>query len=428
MKVEIIQVEKDKNIVFVPENVDYFLTNDLTADVVRRLEEGYESIKDSFQGLTEEEYEELERKICKIDSKRNMDIPDKQLDRLIINISNDCNMKCKYCYANQGTYGESKNIVTKECLKKTLDTFFDIFEQIGLIQLFGGEPAMNMDAIELTGKYLMKKKNNTQLGMVTNTTIVNDRLISLIQKYDIKVTSSVDVEMLHDFLRPFQGNKNSWELVRKNIHKLKDQTGQPSQFELTYTKVHEEHGMTIRKVLEELKNEYGDIPVHIAPVCSDNLKYHLTTRDAFIDSVDDIYEAKNKGIKLTYSTMKALELTLKHKIPFDYFCGAGISTLAVSTHGDIYPCFYFVDNDKFKMGNVYDDQEKVRNIILKERDKMLQKKKKTINSCKECMSRTVCTGCLGANYTEMGDPFLPSKEHCIMTREMTKEILKHAVV
>lgn len=66
MRVDIIPVEKDKNIVFVPESVDYFLADDLTAEVVSRLEEGYENIKDAFPGLTEEEYKELERKVCRI--------------------------------------------------------------------------------------------------------------------------------------------------------------------------------------------------------------------------------------------------------------------------------------------------------------------------------------------------------------------------
>ena len=59
--------------------------------------------------------------------------------------------------------------------------------------------------------------------------------------------------------------------------------------------------------------------------------------------------------------LKAYELALKHKIPFDYFCGAGISTLAVSTRGDIYPCFYFIDNEKFKIGNVFESKDKIQN-------------------------------------------------------------------
>lgn len=428
MKVDIIPVEKNKNIIFVPESVDYFLADDATAEVVRHLEEGYENIKASFPKLTKEEYEELAENICRENPKRKVDIPNEQLDRLIINISNDCNMRCKYCYANQGTYGENKNMVTLECLKRILDTFFGIFKEIGLIQLFGGEPAMNLDAIEFTGEYLAEKRYKTQLGMVTNTTLVNEKFISMVKRYNIKVTSSVDVEMLHDYLRPFPGNKNSWELVRSNIHKLKDETGQPSQIELTYTKVHEDQGVTIRKVLEELKKEYGDIPVHIAPVCSSDSKYHLPTRNSFIESVNDIYEAKEQGISLTYSTMKAFELALKHKMPFDYFCGAGISTLAVSTHGDIYPCFYFVDNDEFKMGNVYDDIQRIKNIILEKRREMLQRPKKKLNSCKDCMAQSVCTGCLGANYTEMGDPFLPNEEHCSMTIGMVQEILRHAVI
>ena len=38
MKVDIIPVEKNKNIIFVPESVDYFLADDATAEVVRHLE------------------------------------------------------------------------------------------------------------------------------------------------------------------------------------------------------------------------------------------------------------------------------------------------------------------------------------------------------------------------------------------------------
>lgn len=191
MKVDIIPVEKNKNIIFVPESVDYFLADDATAEVVRHLEEGYENIKASFPKLTKEEYEELAENICRENPKRKVDIPNEQLDRLIINISNDCNMRCKYCYANQGTYGENKNMVTLECLKRILDTFFGIFKEIGLIQLFGGEPAMNLDAIEFTGEYLAEKRYKTQLGMVTNTTLVNEKFISMVKRYNIKVTSSI---------------------------------------------------------------------------------------------------------------------------------------------------------------------------------------------------------------------------------------------
>ena len=245
MKVKVIPVKKNKNIIYVPENIEYFLADDPTADVVQHLELGYENIKNRFPNLTLEEYEELNSSINKNNPNSITHIPDRQLDRLIINISNDCNMRCKYCYANQGTYGSEKNMISIECLAQTLNTIFGIFKEVGLIQLFGGEPTLNIPAIKFVGQYLLENNRKTKLGMVTNATIVNEQLIELIKKYDIKLTVSVDVERLHNDLRPFPANQPSWEKVRKNIHRLKAETGQPSQFEVTYTKLHEDAGLTL---------------------------------------------------------------------------------------------------------------------------------------------------------------------------------------
>lgn len=427
MDTYIIPIKEDKNIVFVPDSVNYFVANNTTAELVQRLDEGYDSLSKSFLGLTEEAYNKIVTEICRENNKHLTNIPEKQLDRMIINISNDCNMRCKYCYANQGTYGQEQNMISPECLERTLDTFFAIFDSIGLIQLFGGEPTMNMDAIGSTGKYLKEHGYKTQLGLVTNASLITDQFIELVKAYDIKVTVSVDVKKVHDSLRPFPKGNPSWELIKNNIHKLQHKTSQPSQIEFTYTKVHEDENISIYGVLEELKEEYGDIPVHIAPVCSNDACYQLPTRDAFIQSVDEIYREKEKGSKLSYSTLRAYELGLKHKIPFDYFCGAGISTLAVSTYGDIYPCFYFTDNKKFKIGNVFDSKEKVQEEILNKRKSLYDRPKRKTEQCKGCFARAVCTGCLGDNYTKTGDPFHPGEDHCEMTRKMIEEILKKAI-
>lgn len=427
METHIIPISDNKNIIFVPVSINYFIADNKTVELVKRIDDGYENIRDLFPGLTIGAYDKVKNILYEKNTKRKVSISEQQLDRLIINVSNDCNMSCKYCYANQGTYGESKNFISLECLEKTLDVFYCIFKKIGLIQLFGGEPTMNMKAIEFSGEYLKKNKYKTRLGLVTNATIVNDTFIEMINEYDIYVTVSVDVEKTHDSLRPFPNNSKSWNLVKSNIHKLQKETSQPSQIEFTYTKMHEDKNLRICDVLAELKEEYGNIPVHIAPVCSTNSAYHLSNRNSFVQSVDDIYRLKEKGCELTYSTLKAFELSLKHKIPFDYFCGAGISTLAVSTHGDIYPCFYFIDNQNFKAGNVYDIVSDIKRGILEKRNAIYDKPKEKTQKCKNCFAKSVCTGCLGANYTETGDPFMPDNSHCTMTKNMIESILRKAV-
>jgi uncharacterized protein len=64
----------------------------------------------------------------------------KSLYRLVFNISNSCNLDCKYCYANGGNYKSSEKLMNKEIAKKIIDEFFTFFDDIENIQFFGGEP------------------------------------------------------------------------------------------------------------------------------------------------------------------------------------------------------------------------------------------------------------------------------------------------
>jgi len=426
MKVHVIPKEENKNILFFPGKLNYFTADNATTELVTMIAEGlsFDDINQKYPSLTMNEYDGIESKINIDKSQTVTSIPESQLDRLIINISNDCNMRCVYCYANQGTYGVETNMISIPTLNSTLDTFFTIFDSIGMLQLFGGEPTLNMDAIEFACEYLKKNKHKTQVGLVTNATVVNDRFIALINKYNIYVTVSVDTEREHDKLRPFPKGKESWELINKNIHKMMAETKQPTQIEFTYTKVHDDEDISILDILLELDKEYGNIPVHVAPVCSDDKQYHLINRERFINSVQEIYSNKVPGKDISFSSLKSCELSLKHRKSFDYFCGAGISTLAVSTLGYIYPCFYFIDNEDFKIANVKEEKNHIKDKVMAVRNAYYEKTKSNNEKCKECFAKDLCNGCLGANYTENGDPYIASDNHCNMTKGLVEEILK----
>ena len=40
------------------------------------------------------------------------------IDRITIHVSNDCNLRCKYCYASGGSYGKARSIMSTETAKK----------------------------------------------------------------------------------------------------------------------------------------------------------------------------------------------------------------------------------------------------------------------------------------------------------------------
>ena len=39
---------------------------------------------------------------------------DKVIERITLHVSNDCNLRCKYCYASGGNYQQKKKLMTKE--------------------------------------------------------------------------------------------------------------------------------------------------------------------------------------------------------------------------------------------------------------------------------------------------------------------------
>lgn len=68
-------------------------------------------------------------------------------DRITLHISNDCNLRCKYCYASGGNYKMKRSLMTTDTAKQ----FYDFAYIISLILkncLFGGEPCLNLNVME----------------------------------------------------------------------------------------------------------------------------------------------------------------------------------------------------------------------------------------------------------------------------------------
>ena len=67
-----------------------------------------------------------------------------------LNIIHGCNLRCKYCFADEGEYNGHKGVMSVETAKKAIDY---VVKRSGPrrnieIDLFGGEPTMIMDTIK----------------------------------------------------------------------------------------------------------------------------------------------------------------------------------------------------------------------------------------------------------------------------------------
>lgn len=416
MNLHVIKLEGGKDIVYFPNSMRFFKTNNKVVAVLREIEEGknFQSIVDTFSEFPSSTYHHLRNLLSEncIDNELplNLDI----LPRLAINISNTCNLNCRYCYAGGGSYSSTNSLMSMHTLKKVLDTFFGLYQYIEMIQLFGGEPSLNLDAIEYVGNYIKLHNYKTQLSIVTNGTIMNERLLGLINNFNIKVTISIDSYKIHNQMRPFKNGQDSYEKIKANVHTLINNSNQLAQFEITYTRQHEIQNITILDIIREIEDEFGDIPVHIAPVCTNDVKYQLVNAASYSNSIHDIFTNKKENYK--FAMLQSLLLSLKYKQKMKRICGAGAGTLAVSSIGDIYPCFYFIGNKNLKIININMPKDVIKNELDKTRLKFLRLGR--LNTCSNCYAEGVCHGCMGTNLYETGNIKKMSQVNCSIIKKM----------
>lgn len=168
--------------------------------------------------------------------------------KLILEITEDCNLRCAYCFNTLGS-GPRKHSSTKINLPfiyKAIDQYFNVytdkFSQIkGTIKdqylqiapptfgWWGGEPLLNFEIIKESFLYIKNlpwKKYGIPLdkiyfSIVTNFTILTQDIIDFLIKNQIYLMVSLDGgEEEHDKNRKFVDGSGSFKLVKKNLDNL----------------------------------------------------------------------------------------------------------------------------------------------------------------------------------------------------------------
>jgi len=151
---------------------------------------------------------------------------------LCLNIAHDCNLKCKYCFAQQGDFGGEKKLMPLEVGKKSFDF---LVENSGNrrnleVDFFGGEPLMNFDVVkELVhyGNQLGKEKNkNFRFTITTNGILLDDKKIDFINEYMDNAVLSLDGRQeVNDDMRLTLVDNGSYSIIVPKFKKLVEKRG-----------------------------------------------------------------------------------------------------------------------------------------------------------------------------------------------------------
>ncbi len=368
-------------------------------DIAEAIEE-VEALKADEQLFTEDIYEKYV-----IDFKKRKTI----VKAMCLHIAHDCNLACKYCFAEEGEYHGRRALMSLEVGKKALDFLIENSgNRVNLeVDFFGGEPLMNWDVVKELVKYGRSREKecnkNFRFTLTTNGVLLNDEIMEFANKEMSNVVLSLDGRKeVNDHNRPFRNGKGSYDVIVPKFQKFAEQRKDMSYYV---------RGTFTREALdfaEDVKH-YADLGfkhMSMEPVVA------LPTEDYALRE-EDIPQILEEYDKLAVEYIKRY----KEGKPFNFFhfnidleqgpcvakrlsgCGSGTEYLAVTPWGDFYPCHQFVGNEKFLMGNVYDgitrtdiqDEFKMCNVYAKPK-------------CRECFARYYCSGGCAANaYNFHGD-------------------------
>lgn len=374
-------------------------------------------LKEAGTLFTEDIYENYIDKF--IESKAN----DKVVKALCLHIAHDCNLACRYCFAEEGEYHGRRALMSLEVGKKALEF---LCNNSGTrhnleVDFFGGEPTLNWDVVkELVyyGRELEKQYDKKfRFTLTTNGVLLNDEIQEFANSEMGNMVLSVDGRKeVHDHMRPFRNGTGSYDLIMPKFEKAAQSRNQNNYYVRgTFTRNNLDFSQDVLSLADRGFKQISVEPVVAAP----EEDYAIRKEDLpkIFEEYDKLAkemikrEKEGKGfnffhfmIDLTGGPCVAKRLS---------GCGAGTEYLAVTPWGDFYPCHQFVGQEEFIMGNVFDGLKR-DDIREKFRKSNVYSKPK----CKDCFSKFYCSGGCSANaYNFNGDINEPYDIGCEMQRK-----------
>ena len=321
---------------------------------------------------------------------------------LCLHIAHDCNLACRYCFAEEGEYHGRRALMSYEVGKKALDFLVaNSGKRVNLeVDFFGGEPLLNWQVVKDLVAYgrSLEEPNHKKFRftLTTNGILLDDEILEFANKEMANLVLSIDGRKeIHDLMRPYRGGQGSYDKVVPIFRKAAESRGQMNYY--------------VRGTFTRNNLDFSKDVMHLA-----DLGFEQISVEPVVASPEDDYALREEDIPalLEEYDRLAAELLNRRKegkgVNFFHFmidleggpcvakrlsgCGSGTEYLAVTPWGDLYPCHQFVGKEEFLMGNVFEgiartdirDEFKTCNVYAKEK-------------CRNCFARFYCSGGCAAN-------------------------------
>ncbi len=321
---------------------------------------------------------------------------------MCLHIAHDCNLACRYCFAEEGEYHGRRALMSFEVGKKALDFLVrNSGNRVNLeVDFFGGEPLMNFEVVKQLVAYgrSLEKENHKKFRftLTTNGVLLNDEVIDFCNAEISNVVLSLDGRKeVNDKMRPTRNGQGSYDIITPKFIEFANRRKGGQYY--------------IRGTFTRDNLDFSKDVIHFA-----DLGFKHMSIEPVVGLPEDAYSVREEDLPIIMSEYDELAKEFikreKEGRGFNFFhfqidleqgpcvakrlsgCGSGTEYLAVTPWGDFYPCHQFVGEEEFLLGNVDEgivkpalcDEFKQCNVYAKE-------------NCQECFAKYYCSGGCAAN-------------------------------
>lgn len=321
---------------------------------------------------------------------------------LCLHIAHDCNLACRYCFAEEGEYHGRRALMSYEVGKKALDFLIaNSGSRRNLeVDFFGGEPTMNWEVVKQLVAYGRSEEEahnkRFRFTLTTNGLLLNDEIMDFCNREMANVVLSLDGRReVNDRMRPTRNGKGSYDIIVPKFQKFAKSRGDKDYY--------------IRGTFTRENLEFSKDVLHFA-----DLGFEKMSMEPVVGLPEEPYAIREEDLPkiLEQYDILAKEYVKRRRegrgFIFFHFqidlkqgpcvakrlsgCGSGTEYLAVTPWGDFYPCHQFVGDERYLLGSV--DQGIVRTDICDE-FKLCNVYAKP--KCRDCFARFYCSGGCAAN-------------------------------
>jgi len=357
------------------------------------------------------------------------------LTTMVMNVTNQCNLACTYCYE----YGEDKIVDTENGKKPKFmaaETARDSVEfllresgSIAHLTFFGGETLLNFPVLQSTVAYGRRRAaelgKSIDFSLTTNATLLRPDIIEFLVENDVGVTISIDGPRdMQDKFRVFHNGAGSYDVVAPKIKELlKRHRTKPIAARVTLTS----GTLDITRIYRHLTEEIGFVEVGFAPVTTSPGQAYAIGDHGFDSMLGQFRVLAQEWLEHTianrhhgFSNVTESLEEIHKGVSKAYPCGAGLGLLGVSTDGDVALCHRFAGSDAHKMGTVRDGVDREAQIAFLEKNHIADK-----TDCSRCWARPLCSGgCYHEAHVRYGTTTHPNLHYCEWIRGWTDTCLR----